>query len=1271
MRIFRNILEKSLFAHIEGILTEHDLKNCFESFPVTMYPCELDNSATSSGSDNNLPDLVDGRDEVNAITVNRVKYATLAIEYELGVNPSGHWDTVKDRLDDIDTRITDIYNLIEDLEAGVVTHIEVQDEGITVVPKANKMNFVGDAVTVTADPNSTTAKIVITGGLIMIQVQENFPVAVPGVPPHLFTLSYLPDDVTAVLMFVNGIKQDEGTDYTVSGKTVTYVASSLSASDEVEFWYLAVGSTVQQKQESFIASGGETGFTLSVQPTQSDAVQMYVNGIKQEYGSDYIVGGTAVTYNGPPSIIAGDIVEFWYITGISGGGGGGGDVEVRHNGATVVPVAQVVDFVGENWTITNIGGTIAQVEVDGYVPVQETLPVTANGQQIFTLTYPPGDETTVEFFIEGIKQEWGVDYTVNGTTVTYNDTDILIGDVVDTVYQAIGSGSGGGGPGGCCTLAATLMTGNITGGTDIEVTGGDVIRGQHDTDLTFATTGDGYVVITKDGYELARFDELASTRLLFPDRGVIESTANDIVLKAGTGARDGYVDVNLENDLVVRHWRYDGSGSIPFGTAGPVVQHQFPFGDVYYHGAGITSERGANTFQFYNSGGFELRTDNARDITMFSDRGVQIWGSTTNKNGGTILISSGENDGYSLGGALLLSSGGSDFGGSGVITISSAGAWGNSGEVQLSSGTSSNNDSGGVSFNTGEASAGSSGNVSIGSGAALTPGKIGIRGGTSTSGTGGLIELIGGTGAASGGAYMYLYGGTATDSGRVDIASGGGGSTSGTILIQTGGASTSGDITIRSGSATNTGDVNIETSGSSTTVGAINITAGTGGPSDGGNVNITSGSSTSGAAGTTNLDSGDGYTNGGPLNIYAGNGTTGNGGNANLSGGEGYTYGGNLNLRAGDGTTDVGGNLAMTAGLGTPTNGYFSFTLGTTIPLMRISDIPEPESIPLALMADSDAWVKGTIRDGRTFHIGTASISSGAATADVEIFTGDSLGSTGDITLQPGAGTGSGASGTSYIYGGSSASAASAGNVFVTGGNNTSTGSPGSAYIAGGIGTGSDGGNVRITGGTGSPNGGNVELTAGDGYGGHDGYIIFYRGIGNEVARWDNGGSERLLLSSEVVEFSGVATIGINSGYNALTFPESGQAMIRVANRSGGQGRPLYIRGSDATTGDYRGGNITIEAGNGNGSGDGGNVNIDAGADGGTGTDGAVNLKVNNTTTVSVVAGQLQSEGVFRLKEVADPGTPASGYWYLWADSSDGKVKLRADTGTTTDLATS
>lgn len=66
---------------------------------ATQYPNNIDNTTT-------LPDVIDGVSPMVADDVNNVKDAVLAIEQELGTNPSGSSTTVKDRFDALESSIS-------------------------------------------------------------------------------------------------------------------------------------------------------------------------------------------------------------------------------------------------------------------------------------------------------------------------------------------------------------------------------------------------------------------------------------------------------------------------------------------------------------------------------------------------------------------------------------------------------------------------------------------------------------------------------------------------------------------------------------------------------------------------------------------------------------------------------------------------------------------------------------------------------------------------------------------------------------------------------------------------------------------------------------------------------------------------------------------------------------------------------------------------------------------------------------------------------------
>lgn len=116
---------------------------------TSLYPNQIDNSTS-------IPIATDGVTAVNAEVVNRLRDAIIAVEVEGGINPSGTYGTIRDRLDALDA-------IIAGLGGGGGGAISVQDNGSTVVSLASILNFTGTGVTVTS-PSTGTAEINITGG---------------------------------------------------------------------------------------------------------------------------------------------------------------------------------------------------------------------------------------------------------------------------------------------------------------------------------------------------------------------------------------------------------------------------------------------------------------------------------------------------------------------------------------------------------------------------------------------------------------------------------------------------------------------------------------------------------------------------------------------------------------------------------------------------------------------------------------------------------------------------------------------------------------------------------------------------------------------------------------------------------------------------------------------------------------------------------------------------------------------------------------------------
>jgi hypothetical protein len=125
-------------------------------------------------------------------------------------------------------------------------------------------------------------------------------------------------------------------------------------------------------------------------------------------------------------------------------------IGVFYNSATVTDNAQVkeINFFGDGVTVTEdidfaingrvnvhipcCGGGVGKC-IDGYQPIQESLPVTSDGQTSFTLSLVPYNHI-VMVFIDGIKQEVD-DYIVSGSSLTWSGQAVSTSDNFEVFYE--------------------------------------------------------------------------------------------------------------------------------------------------------------------------------------------------------------------------------------------------------------------------------------------------------------------------------------------------------------------------------------------------------------------------------------------------------------------------------------------------------------------------------------------------------------------------------------------------------------------------------------------------------------------------------------------------------------------------------------------------------------------------------------------------------------------------------------------------------------------
>lgn len=734
---------------------------------ATKYPNGIDDNIS-------LPQAIDLITPVKAEVVNRIRGGLLAVEAELGVDPSAQFSTVRARLDYLEAN------------KGINS---VKQDGTIVVSPVVSLNFTGN-VNVT-DAGSCQATIEILGG-------------------------------------------------------------------------------ADAEQESFAATVGQTDFTLSETPNDPTTVMMFINGTKYEYGVDYVVVGTDVSYIGTDyTIEANDIVEFWYlINGDGGGGGGGGENQT---------LAQTLSFGnvtgGTGIVITagdSISGSAGTVLIDdalvitgnisntgGDVTVNDNL--TVNGKLTVTgIIDPTGLVLDEQATVPG-----GTPASNKGTFWIRNDGYGIITDDTGTDYVLSFSGND------IQSLSEVLTQGNLSGGTNIVISSGDSIVGEDEGNL-----------VLRGG------DSVGG------NSGNVNISTGDITIPGAVVS--GEISINT-GDITVGGADETGGITISTGSAtntsttGAIVLETGSVsggGDI----GSLTIRTGSNASGSGNSGDLNIiggiaNTGSAINITA---------GDGTNIGGG-VSIASGS--GAFSAGSVTIDAGDASAGAGGDITLATGvGTGATSGILTLRSGNSSGSDnSGPISLRSGNTDDGNSGDISINSGEPLgngDSGGIAIYTSSTTFGSG-----------ASGG--LSIYTGAATDD-------------SGAISLYTGNSSANpGDITVDSGDATVSGfDAgNIifsggnQTSGGTGNAGRVQFIGGdSSGSGDGGGATFSGGSSSSGGGGDIGLIGGEGATGGG-ISITSGAGTAGDGGLISIISGNGSVAGGDVVISAGIGSTSSGSNI--------------------------------------------------------------------------------------------------------------------------------------------------------------------------------------------------------------------------------------------------------------------------------------------------------------------------------------------------------------------------
>ena len=163
----------------------------------------------------------------------------------------------------------------------------------------------GSGMTITTDASTDTVTFTSSQATQQTAVYEEYvytatnnQTAFSGSDDNSNTLSYTPG---FLMVFINGVLQDDGTDYTATNGTTVTLVNGASTSDLIQIsTFVHVLGKTDANTDEFTGDGSTTAFTLTVDPNHEDNTMVYINGVYQEKAT-YSVSGTTLTFSTAPA----------------------------------------------------------------------------------------------------------------------------------------------------------------------------------------------------------------------------------------------------------------------------------------------------------------------------------------------------------------------------------------------------------------------------------------------------------------------------------------------------------------------------------------------------------------------------------------------------------------------------------------------------------------------------------------------------------------------------------------------------------------------------------------------------------------------------------------------------------------------------------------------------------------------------------------------------------------------------------------------------------
>lgn len=118
-----------------------------------------------------------------------------------------------------------------------------------------------------------------------------------------FTLAHTPSPATSLQLYLNGLEQTAGVDFTLSNSAVTFAADAIPRTgDELEAFYRIPGTGpaalfTDGETPGGTINGTNLAFTLAAAPAPAMSLRLYKNGMLQQQGRDYTLSGAAITFS--------------------------------------------------------------------------------------------------------------------------------------------------------------------------------------------------------------------------------------------------------------------------------------------------------------------------------------------------------------------------------------------------------------------------------------------------------------------------------------------------------------------------------------------------------------------------------------------------------------------------------------------------------------------------------------------------------------------------------------------------------------------------------------------------------------------------------------------------------------------------------------------------------------------------------------------------------------------------------------------------------------